>query len=107
MAKHQKAKPQILHGGWGPEQQCGGELQALVDNNPKMTALVRTSMNDQVLQITSLTYRSQVVGGTNYVIKGRTQDNVYLLLRISEPLPGQGPPELVRVMVTQPIETEF
>ncbi|VDI09081.1 Hypothetical predicted protein [Mytilus galloprovincialis] len=100
------SKPQI-YGGWGPEQRSDADIQALVDNNPQMISLLRAAMNDQVLQVTSLTYRSQVVAGINYVVKVRTQNNEHVLLRIFQPLPGQGQLELVKFKVTEPIPTEF
>ncbi|XP_063399430.1 cystatin-A2-like [Mytilus trossulus] len=101
------AKPLNI-GGWGPELRSDADIQALVDNNPQMISLVRAALNDQDLQVTSLTYRSQRVAGMNYVVKVRIQssETQYALLRIYQPLPGQGQLELVKCKVIQPIPTE-
>ncbi|XP_063399429.1 cystatin-A-like [Mytilus trossulus] len=99
---------QSLLGGYSEEKRSDADVQKLVDNNPQMILAVKGALNIiQTLQITSLTYRTQVVAGTNYIVKVKTQDNDYMLLRIFQPLPEQGKAELVKVEFTQPIPSDF
>ncbi|XP_052066051.1 stefin-C-like [Mytilus californianus] len=94
-------------GGYGDEQRSDVEVQALVDNNPEMRKAVQRATNgNDPGHMTSLTYRTQVVAGTNYIVKVLTENKEYFLLLIFQPLPyTKEQPTLTSLQVTSPIPT--
>ncbi|XP_071123636.1 cystatin-A-like [Mytilus edulis] len=97
----------IIIGGYEDEQRSDVEVQALVDNNPEMrTDVQRARHGIDPGHMTSLTYRRQIVAGTNFIVKVFTENNEYLLLFIFQSLPyTKEQPKLTSLRVTSAIET--
>ncbi|VDI54092.1 Hypothetical predicted protein [Mytilus galloprovincialis] len=71
-------------------------------------AVQRARNGEDPGEMLALTYRSQVVNGFQYVVKVKTADNVFLLLKILQP-PGttRANAQFERLKVTDQIPIDF
>jgi len=86
----------MLAGGTTEEKAANADIQDKV-NQVKAKFLENMGENaGDISDFTAVSYKSQVVAGTNYFVKVRTGEDTYAHLRIFMPLPFAGDtPELV------------
>eukprot|EP00291_Cryptomonas_curvata_P016016 CAMPEP_0172151442 /NCGR_PEP_ID=MMETSP1050-20130122/231_1 /TAXON_ID=233186 /ORGANISM="Cryptomonas curvata, Strain CCAP979/52" /LENGTH=101 /DNA_ID=CAMNT_0012819547 /DNA_START=9 /DNA_END=314 /DNA_ORIENTATION=- len=81
----------MMAGGCGESQSADAEIQALVDS---VKPFVESSKSVSYTKFEAVSFRAQVVAGTNYFVKVlvHASDSVEstLLLRIFKPLPFAG-----------------
>jgi len=84
-----------LCGGVAAEQE-GGPAELLNAVRGEVEAKIKADSPDVAFTcFEPVRYRTQVVAGTNYFCKVHIGNDVHAHVRIYEPLPGQGPPQVV------------
>ncbi|XP_069133945.1 cystatin-A1-like [Argopecten irradians] len=71
-------------GGAGQVQPADAEIQLLVHN---LKASVEEKSNARYEEFEAVSYRSQVVAGTNYFIKVKVGNDQYIHMKVFKPLP--------------------
>ena len=77
-------------GGTGDVKQADEEVQAIVDG---LTGEINSHVGKTYTKLEAVSYKRQVVAGTNYFIKVNVGDDEHIHVRVFQALPhtGQGP----------------
>eukprot|EP00294_Goniomonas_avonlea_P002515 CAMPEP_0114553508 /NCGR_PEP_ID=MMETSP0114-20121206/7700_1 /TAXON_ID=31324 /ORGANISM="Goniomonas sp, Strain m" /LENGTH=102 /DNA_ID=CAMNT_0001738465 /DNA_START=9 /DNA_END=317 /DNA_ORIENTATION=- len=89
-----------MAGATGDEQPANAEIQAICDGvKADATAKAQASgFNGLFTEFTAVSFKTQVVAGTNFFVKVRTGANQFAHVRIFQPLPHVGtPPEVAGI----------
>ena len=100
-----KPRPPILLGGYGPERKATEEESKTLRHKEVLEQL-RELTGFDILKARVITLRSQVVAGTNYLVKYISSDgerNLVFLAQIFEPLPFTGEPAIVNAVSTDSV----
>ncbi|XP_068127194.1 stefin-C-like [Hyperolius riggenbachi] len=93
MCDQQCQHKHAMAGGFGEVQQADETVQALCDA-VKAQFLEQSGVNTTMFE--AISYRKQVVAGTNYLIKVKCADEMYAHILVFQPLPGENkPPSLI------------
>ncbi len=71
-------------GGFGNGKAADGTVQAVVD---AVKASVEERLGNALTAYTAISYSTQVVAGTNYLVKVNTGDEKYIHVKVHKPLP--------------------
>ena len=103
-----KPRPPILLGGYGPERKATEEESKTLRHKEVLEQL-RELTGFDILKARVITLRSQVVAGTNYLVKYISSDgerNLVFLAQIFEPLPFTGEPAIVNAISTDSVSED-
>ncbi|XP_005090624.1 cystatin-B isoform X2 [Aplysia californica] len=76
----------MLCGGTAPAQDADAEVQTLIGS---VREALETKAGKTFSQYKAVTYRTQVVAGTNYFVKVQVDADEYVHLRVFKPLPNE------------------
>jgi len=94
----------MMVGGLGQAQEANDEIQQIVDQVKPQ--LAEHAPGHESKDLKAVSYRSQVVAGTNYFIKVHAGDQ-HLHLKVHKPLPHTGnPPQLTGAQTGKSHEDE-
>ena len=81
-------------GGTGDTNEADAEIQAICEavREEAQAAAQAAGLTGVFAAFEPVCYTSQVVAGTNYFVKVRTGDAVYVHIRVHKPLPHTGAP---------------
>lgn len=81
-------------GGWTVPQAANDEIQALIE---QVKEAVQEQENFPLAPYRAISFKSQLVAGTNYIVKVKVNTDGYIHLAIFQPLPGNGQPQLENI----------
>lgn len=84
----------MVPGGWTDTQQADADTQALIN---QVKGAVSRQENYPLEPYTAISFKSQVVAGVNFIVKVRVNTDDYIHIRIFQPLPGNGQPQLINI----------
>ena len=76
-----------MMGGFGGAKNADNNVQALVDSHKSD---VESKLNEKFDTFEAVSYKTQVVAGTNYLVKVKVGDNKYVHIKIWKRLPHEG-----------------
>lgn len=84
----------INAGGWTDAQAANAEIQELIN---QVNEAVQEQENFPLAPYDAISFISQIVAGTNYIVKVQVNTDELIHIRIFQPLPGNGQPELENI----------
>lgn len=84
----------INAGGWTDAQAANAEIQELIN---QVNEAVQEQENFPLAPYDAISFISQIVAGTNYIVKVQVNTDEFIHIRIFQPLPGNGQPELENI----------
>lgn len=94
----------ITAGGWSGAQPANDETQALID---QVKEAVQVQENFPLAPYRAISFKSQIVAGTNYIVKVNVNTDGYIHLKIFQPLPGNGQPKLENIQNGHTVDDEI
>nr|XP_045006992.1 cystatin-B-like [Jaculus jaculus] len=79
----------MLKGGWSDTKPATAEIQEIAD---KVKSQLEKKENRKFSVFKAVSYRSQVVAGTNYFIKVDVGDGEFIHMKVFESLPHENKP---------------
>lgn len=91
-------------GGWTGPQPANEEIQALID---QVKEAVQVQENFPLPPYRAISFISQIVAGTNYIVKVKVNTDGYIHLKIFQPLPGNGQSQLEDIQNEHTVDDEI